>query len=84
MQVDDHEDEEDGEAWADILARRSPEGRAVVDELHRAEQAVITIQNRIMAAIEANRDYAEDYEAFEAAFAEVDRMRREVYRLARQ
>ncbi len=76
-------DDEGGEAWADILARCSQGGR-VVDELHRAEEAVLTIQNRILAAIEAKRGYAKDYEAFEAALAEVDRMRRKVYRLARQ
>lgn len=84
MKIEDDEDSGGGEAWADILARRGPEGRAVVDELRRAEEAVLTIQNRVIAAIEGNRDYAEDYKAFEAAIAEVDRMRREVYRLARQ
>lgn len=67
------DDEENGEAWSDILARRSPEGRAVVGELIRAEQAVLAIQARIMVAIEERRDYSADWEAFEAALGEVAR-----------
>lgn len=64
------DDEGGGEAWSDILARRSPEGRAVVDEPIRAEQAVLAIQARIMAAIEEERrDYSGDWEAFDAASA---------------
>lgn len=80
----DDEEEGSGEAWSDILAARSPEGRAVVDELRRAEQVVLSIQGRIMSAITDGRDWAEDFSAFEAAFAEVDRMRQKVYHLARQ
>ncbi|AXB80701.1 hypothetical protein [Novosphingobium sp. P6W] len=73
-----------GEAWADILARRSPEGRAVADELHRAEEAALAIQERIIAAMREKQDFTDDFCAFEAAIAEVDRMRSEVYRMVRQ
>lgn len=73
-----------GQAWADILARRSPEGAAIVAELLRAEAAVLEIQGRIQTAIGERRDYADDFVAFEAALVEVDRMREEVYRTARQ
>lgn len=77
------DDSEGGEAWSDILARRSPEGRAVVIELNRAEQAVLTIQARIMAALTERQDCQADFEAMKEAMAEVDRMRKEVYRMAR-
>jgi hypothetical protein len=78
------EDEGEGESWAGILARRGPAGRAVVDELNRAEQAVLVIQDRITAAILERRDYAEDFTAMAVAMTELDRLRSEVYRLARQ
>ncbi|AXB75875.1 hypothetical protein [Novosphingobium sp. P6W] len=79
----DH-DHGSGEAWADILARRSPEGRAVAEQLRQAEEAAFAIQQRIVAAITEKRDFAEDFKAFEAAIAEVDRMRSEVHRMAIQ
>lgn len=75
---------EGGEAWADILARRSPEGRAVVEQLDRAEEAALAIQERVTLAIIEKRDVTDDFCAFEAALAEVLRMRSEVYRIARQ
>ncbi|MEG3176172.1 hypothetical protein U1872_08030 [Sphingomonas sp. RB3P16] len=82
---DDEEDfEEAGQSWAEILERRSPEGRAVVLRLNQAEQAFIEAQRRVMGAMTAHRDYAEKYAAFEAAFDEVGRMRKEVYRMAHQ
>lgn len=85
MTRDDLDDGDDaGGAWADILARRSPEGAAVVAELHRAEAAVLEIQGRIQTAIGERRDYADDFAAFEAALVEVDRMREKIYRMARQ
>lgn len=82
----DHDEEhyEGGEAWADILARRSPEGRAVVEQLNRAEEAALAIQQRVVHAITETRDVTNDFCAFEAALAEVERMRSEVYRMARQ
>lgn len=79
---DDHEDA--GKSWAEILERRSPEGRAVVLRLNQAEQACMEAQRRVTRAIEKHQDCADDFAAFEAAFAEVDRMRKEVYRMARQ
>ena len=81
MQLDD---DEAGESWAEILARRGPEGRAVVDELQRAEQAVLATRAKVMAAMKEHRDYAQDFAALTAAMDEVSRMRQEVYRLARQ
>ncbi|WP_260598243.1 hypothetical protein [Sphingomonas endolithica] len=79
-------DEEDaaGKSWAEILEQRSPEGRAVVLRLSQAEQAAIEAQRRVMKALEAHRDCAAEIEAFDAMSAEVDRMRKEVYRMARQ
>lgn len=80
----DGEHYEGGEAWVDILARRSPEGRAVVEQLNRAEEAALAIQQRVVLAITETRDVTNDFCAFEAALAEVERMRSEVYRMARQ
>lgn len=80
MQTDD----EGGKAWAEILAHRGPEGRAIVDELRRAEREAIAIQSRVTAAIKRCEDWSDDYARLEVAMVEVDRMRREVYRLARQ
>lgn len=72
------------EAWSDILAQRSPEGRAVVEELYRSEEAAIAIQERIITAVREKRDFTDDFSAFEAAITEVNRMRSEVYRMVRQ
>lgn len=80
----DGEHYEGGEAWADILARRSPEGRAVVEQLNRAEEAALAIQERVTLALIEKRDITYDFCAFEAALAEVLRMRSKVYRMARQ
>jgi hypothetical protein len=79
-------DEEDaaGKSWAEILEQRSPEGLAVVLRLNQTEQATIEAQHRAVKAIEAHRDCAAEFDAFEATLAEVDRMRKEVYRMARQ
>lgn len=84
MDEDADDDDSGGEAWADILARRSPEGRAVVDALQRAEAAALAFQKLLMTALTEGRDGAEEYADFETATGEVDRMRREVYRMARQ
>jgi hypothetical protein len=75
---------EGGEAWADILARRSPEGRTVVERLNRAEEAALAIQERVALAIIEKRDVTDDLCAFDAALTEVERMRSEVYHMARQ
>lgn len=75
---------EGGEAWAEILARRSPEGRAVVEQLDRAEEAALAIQQRVTLAIIEKRDVTDDFCAFEAALTEVLQMRSKVYRMARQ
>lgn len=79
-----NDDEGSGEAWSDILARRSPEGRAVVEELIRAEQTALAVQERIMAAMSERRECDQDVEAFQAALAEVDRLREKVYCMAHQ
>lgn len=78
------DNEYSGDSWSDILARRSPEGRAVVDELMRAEQTASAIRERIITAISDRRECDEDNDAFKAAMAEVNRMREKVYRMARQ
>ena len=81
---DDLSDDHQGESWADILARRSPEGRAIVDQLRSAEEAALCAQRLITDAMSEGRECAREFKAFEDALAEVDRMRREVYRMARQ
>lgn len=78
------DNEYSGESWSDILARRSPEGRAVVEELMRAELAASAIRDRIITAISERRGCDEENDAFKAAVAEVNRMREKIYRMARQ
>lgn len=78
------DNEYSGESWSDILARRSPEGRAVVEELMLAEQAASAISDRIITAISERRGCDGENDAFKAAVAEVNRMREKVYRMARQ
>lgn len=84
MPDDISSDDADSESWAGILAARSAEGRAVVARLRRAEKAALAAQGRVMDAMRQQQECEREYSEFEAAMAEVGRMRREVYRLARQ
>ena len=71
-----------GEVCADILARRSPEGRPVAERLHRDEEAATAVRQRLVVAIAEKRDFADDFAAFEQALAKGDRLRSEAYRMA--
>ena len=76
------EDQPPTEAWADILARQSPEGRALVLLLNQAEQTAVEAQLDAMRVIDAGLPVT--FDALEAAITEVTRLRKEVYRMVRQ
>ena len=76
------EDDHPTEAWADILARGSPEDRALELRLDQAEESAIEAQRQALRAIEAGRP--ETLKALDDAMAEVARLRNDVYRMVRQ
>ena len=76
------EDQPPTEAWADILAHQSTEGRALVLRLNQAEQSAVEARRQPMRLIEAGLPVT--FDAMEAAMAEVTRLRKEVYRMVRQ
>lgn len=82
VSVDEYEDA--GKSRAEIIEERSPEGCAVMLRLNQAEQACMEAQRRATRAIQGRQDFTAEFAAFEEAFAEVDRMRKEVYRMVRQ
>ncbi len=78
------DDERTGERWANILARRSPEGRALADQLWKAEKDALRAQADVTALKEAGEDAEGAFAVFTEAMNEVQRMRKVVYRMARQ
>lgn len=83
MSAEDN-DEDAGKSWAEILEKRSPEGRSVVLQLNQAELACVEVRDRLTLAMLAHRDCTADLAAMEDAMDEVSRLRKEVYRMARQ
>ena len=77
------DDEDAGKSWAEILEKRSPEGAAVVRQLNQAELACVEARDRLTVMMLARQDCVAELAAMEDAMDEVSRLRKEVYRMAR-
>lgn len=84
MPANDNVYEDSGKSWIEILEQRSPESRAIVLCPNQAEQACMEAQRQLTHVIQARGDCSVELAALEAAFAEVDQVRKAAYRMARQ